>query len=1034
MKRHLEYTSESSDKFWEIEVSGPSFTVTYGRNGTTGQSQTKTFIDDNKCLLEAEKLIAEKIRKGYLEDGQAQPQELKPISPKQSDLQMVLNEYTELIQETNLAGLLPFLKNRTKGHTAELKKHIRKAKVYWLSYIDLTEDNVIKDMLTSGSRWGMRATEAQKDIIVLSAIALFNQKEIASWDEAINCFGRLEERPVYDLITWAKPSWINSFLLDKVKKNEWLSVPYEALRLLEKEGIIVCDPELFTRTMVMFKGWNRGFHSGVLDYIKYLLHDETACIRDIPELFNYETSLQNQSFEDPATNKYNGLVLWEIVFNRLLNENKIDRLFYIENCLLIQTKEWNSNLRSFFRKRFADAKPTVEELLLFQNIIFHFLHSPLNAVVNFGIDVIKNICQEKDFNLQDFFDWVEPVMMRGDCKGGIRTLLGIFDKIIKTQPEFKQKISYLVADVFVIADLTLQERAYKTFEKVSGELDTSVAEKLEMYLPQMQGNVAVLIGAFLKVETPDTVEPDGNYSFVLQKHQFLRDNRKVVPFKDWNEILFQFGIFISSQEVIEGEKLVNAFITQQSLFPADAMEQMRVYSNQLQKTYFGANNKNVISGMLAHIIEGKDGIYNPDPISYRDSKVINLTKEILFEAQRKITAKSVLPLLSFPTHTPHWVDPVVLVQRLLEYQNVGWEADPLDFTIAISRMPRENTEEALQLCKNLEKDKARLMTFALGGSDHIELKQDTFFSKIFSISKSEKLKNQAIWAVAARTFYPDRKFTAFDGTSLVNLPNVSHPFVPDAKLVTKRNEYKNYLTQEIQHYEFRELSVTLPQSELSTPHNLLYSLDVYERKSNYYYGFLLSHGDVLYWHSLMPQNDQALATMLLKSSCKNTESGSEELNGFLYVSAQPEFIFTETSLLVLACSMFCKNSKTRSYASEILIYLIKYRKIDVTALGEKVAYLISENYGPVQRFTDVLSIIRDVSSLHNSAIIILLDAVILNFAGKDKLPVNFKRLLELYLDLLMKTRSKPDDRVLESFLAWKDYNAIRPVLRQIQSI
>jgi predicted DNA-binding WGR domain protein len=65
--RHFEFIGGSSRKFWEISVSGNSFTVRFGRIGTAGQSQTKTFADHAKAEREAQSLIAEKLKKGYAE-------------------------------------------------------------------------------------------------------------------------------------------------------------------------------------------------------------------------------------------------------------------------------------------------------------------------------------------------------------------------------------------------------------------------------------------------------------------------------------------------------------------------------------------------------------------------------------------------------------------------------------------------------------------------------------------------------------------------------------------------------------------------------------------------------------------------------------------------------------------------------------------------------------------------------------------------------------------------------------------------------
>jgi predicted DNA-binding WGR domain protein len=65
--RHFEFIEGTSRKFWEISVSGNAFTVRFGRIGTAGQSQTKTFADEVKAKREADQLISEKLKKGYVE-------------------------------------------------------------------------------------------------------------------------------------------------------------------------------------------------------------------------------------------------------------------------------------------------------------------------------------------------------------------------------------------------------------------------------------------------------------------------------------------------------------------------------------------------------------------------------------------------------------------------------------------------------------------------------------------------------------------------------------------------------------------------------------------------------------------------------------------------------------------------------------------------------------------------------------------------------------------------------------------------------
>src|SRR4051794_16458728 len=65
--RTFQYSDAKSHKFWNIEVSGKSFTVTYGKVGAAGQTQTKSFASADKAQAEADKLIGEKVKKGYTE-------------------------------------------------------------------------------------------------------------------------------------------------------------------------------------------------------------------------------------------------------------------------------------------------------------------------------------------------------------------------------------------------------------------------------------------------------------------------------------------------------------------------------------------------------------------------------------------------------------------------------------------------------------------------------------------------------------------------------------------------------------------------------------------------------------------------------------------------------------------------------------------------------------------------------------------------------------------------------------------------------
>lgn len=71
MKRYFEFQDSKSYKFWQIEIDGNNFTVTYGKIGTAGLAKTTECESPEAAAKEAGKLINEKTKKGYVEKVEA---------------------------------------------------------------------------------------------------------------------------------------------------------------------------------------------------------------------------------------------------------------------------------------------------------------------------------------------------------------------------------------------------------------------------------------------------------------------------------------------------------------------------------------------------------------------------------------------------------------------------------------------------------------------------------------------------------------------------------------------------------------------------------------------------------------------------------------------------------------------------------------------------------------------------------------------------------------------------------------------------
>jgi len=65
--RRLEYCDSKSQKFWTITLKGKSHTVHFGRIGTNGQTKTKEFDGPSDAGKSFDKLVAQKLKKGYVD-------------------------------------------------------------------------------------------------------------------------------------------------------------------------------------------------------------------------------------------------------------------------------------------------------------------------------------------------------------------------------------------------------------------------------------------------------------------------------------------------------------------------------------------------------------------------------------------------------------------------------------------------------------------------------------------------------------------------------------------------------------------------------------------------------------------------------------------------------------------------------------------------------------------------------------------------------------------------------------------------------
>ena len=97
-----EFAEGSSNKFWEIVLAGKSFTTTYGKIGTAGQTSLKEYGSPAEAKKEHDKLVAEKVKKGYaLAAGTAAAKPAAAVKPAAKSGSATQPRYFELSDDTS---------------------------------------------------------------------------------------------------------------------------------------------------------------------------------------------------------------------------------------------------------------------------------------------------------------------------------------------------------------------------------------------------------------------------------------------------------------------------------------------------------------------------------------------------------------------------------------------------------------------------------------------------------------------------------------------------------------------------------------------------------------------------------------------------------------------------------------------------------------------------------------------------------------------------------------------------------------------
>ncbi|MFN6378889.1 MAG: DUF6493 family protein [Flavobacteriales bacterium] len=950
-------------------------------------------------------------------------------SDKTQKLAARLAEFDEIIKQTKKSELDSFLREKTAGYAKEFKKHITKYRTAWLSW-----NHDIEFTPSPHVNLGFNPSMDQRVMVTLSAIALLEKSQIRPWQQHIvQLITHYKNEPIIEVVLMSiKSEWLAETLNEiSNNKNSNLHLSYPFLLSLEKKEIVLYHPHLFARSIAEFgKYLNYWEDNASHDTWSFLINTEETTKRDLVEIFNYETPINISR----GTYTYNKDSNWPILMQKLIESDFIQRDFVLENCLLIQTKNWDNLVRSSFRDLFEAMSPTSQELIRFQHIVFSLLSDAHFSVVNLAINLCKRIYTEGSFDITNFVVSAAPILIRNDIKTSIKSTITILEYFLKKDSPMKGQICLMLCDCFSQSDASIQEKAATVLAKYGNFNLNELREKVTSYSNLIQSNSKKLLMNHLEL----SVEVDESQKTVSYKYDFSPNYSLGDPIlipNNWNEILKLIGKFKKTRDRVDAEVLWLLFLTRQDLFPSNLNKELEPYRTSMYST-FGDRSFTDITFKILRIKAGlPKSMFDPqkklDQYEVVEGEPKNLYELIEYRMQRGIK----LSLLSIPTHYPCFIEPVTLMIRLIEHEKFNEPIHTFDLALAIGRMVRTNIEEASALLSDIPKKYRTLMSYCLGLTSNIEVDTKNHITKIFSKITGNQNSDELLllWAVAARTFDREGYFPAFEDTEIGEIPNVTKPYYPEWIFDKEMSSYISHETNQLKTVFFGLKPHLKYPHDKYIPPTLIYSDEYSAREGSHkdWKGGIVTESCLKATLYEAPRDSERVASKLLSRCNKHYRIPEEAISIFLKLLTQPDQKVDPSSNLVLAISFFNDDKSLRLNASEALFQFIELEKLDTVDFGKKAALSIDAEYGVFQRLLDGILTIKDASSKHNSALAQIFDSMLVHLVINENLPSGFKKLLESFADVKIKTNFTISPQAIAFLERWKEIPSLRKLIQEI---
>ena len=980
----------------------------------------------------------------------------------------VVKQFDQLVYGGSLPDTVAFLKQLPKAEVPAVRARTRQ-------------------LLRELNAWNNAAVYER---LFLAGLATYSQKEALSRSfELPPSFNYSNPRHQHghqqlflEVLRHRRPTWLLAWLQGQARQSAWQVPPYRLLCELLAAELLPHDPWLFAQgAATWLSRYNRNNNSHAREFDVHLLRQlqaDTALLqRDLPLLLDFDTPADAQTVH---RGKHGTDITWLTLLPPLVASHHLDRAQWLTGSLLALRRDFRRPLLLWLKNLYLSLQPTPDERLARQGELMELLSHALPLVVNFALDQLKDLWSNPGFATAPLLPYAEILLSRHDLKTGLRTLLAGLEKLLKRDPAAAAPLAAALAAALANPDAAVQERAARLLATLLGAkkplLPTAAAVQADVaaYADLLSAAARTTLAPWLAAPPAADAPREVTNAYAPQAafQPELSPATALVPVADYHEWLFLTNEALTQDDPTAYERWLAGLLRLRPQFPVGFARQLLPALHQALPWLSGQTEEQVwqalagfdfggdrngrrflVLALLAGQLPGSPGLRvsgvalasrrysTPDPL-------LRVERQRLAWVEQQLTAGSApLPLLSTPTHAPHWLAPTALVQRLRAHEAAGQQPDPADLALALARcawsVPAEVEAARPQLLQLQHAGLRELLSWLLAPvSAPLPLPALVVRQSVGQVlggllrrvlpggAGSAPAPLAAVlpwlWAVAARTRCPEATFaelhplSAYPGVAAPWLPGYS--FEPASHVVRQPwNKQQPEYTQ-----SWRELRVPTEHAGQQPPSPLLlYSLHARLQQAGSFYLWPLLP-DLGFLSSLLPHNPAPLHWHLLRTAFPTSQGYSEERNlllSLLHTLLPAGPTFAEPTTLLLAIGLLHPTPEDRALALEALLAAIEHGRLLPAALGTVLGQLLAHAYAPVPRLADGLAQARALGSRPDDALRQVLEALLPALPAAP--PRQTTKLLAAYADLVARTRHPVPAAVQIRLREWSTSAALK---------